>query len=503
MKHYLKLLCLLLPFIATAQQRSCLSEQHTDKLNIRSSYQFKTAFLDRNNNLFSCDSLIVPVAFHFQGTSADRECLSDFVEQQLKIINDDFAGTNADRQNFEKWKANYPNLNLGASCIKFKIANHNHPQGYGLQDSMKAITINKLVDEDWNADWSNYLNIFVKQVDDANLILGYSPLGGSGRGDGVVIAKYAFGGRGWCSDIGQNNNFDKGRTLTHELGHFFGLEHIWGNQQNCEEDDGIRDTPNQSTPNYGCIRNRISCSSVDLSMNFMDYVDDGCMYLFTHNQVRRMDAYVQTFLPHLVVNAYKVVKELEAVEIPEEIMTEPPLDTLAELPKDTIINDPGTDDDLPVIPTDKTPTMWILIGIIALTFGYSIINLIRGKNNAALGLFICFAVLACKKEQLKISEPILKGSWKINTDAKFFHIQRLDIYDTEIRFHYDTNEDGEIESVIENDYYSKQSGDIATLWVKWDDEYKPFATYFLHHNNRYLYLNKAGFKEIIFERINE
>lgn len=96
---------------------------------------------------------------------------------------------------------------------------------------------------------------------------------------------------------------DKGRTLTHELGHYFNLEHIWGDDNGAcpgdagYTDDGINDTPIQGAENYGCPTfPSVSCSASapngDMFMNYMDYSDDICLTMFTTGQVAVMQAEV-------------------------------------------------------------------------------------------------------------------------------------------------------------------------------------------------------------------
>jgi hypothetical protein len=87
--------------------------------------------------------------------------------------------------------------------------------------------------------------------------------------------------------------FDKGRTATHEIGHWMGLKHIWGDED-CGSDD-VDDTPTQLTFNYNCPSfPRLSpCSpnaNGDMFMNFMDLTNDACMYMFTAGQKRKMRA---------------------------------------------------------------------------------------------------------------------------------------------------------------------------------------------------------------------
>ena len=86
------------------------------------------------------------------------------------------------------------------------------------------------------------------------------------------------------------------------MGHFFGLQHIWGNDTdvNCDDTDFIDDTPNAAGPYYGCpTGEHESCGSPDMYQNFMDFTDDRCLAAFTHGQVLFMQAVLDTYYPGL------------------------------------------------------------------------------------------------------------------------------------------------------------------------------------------------------------
>jgi hypothetical protein len=110
---------------------------------------------------------------------------------------------------------------------------------------------------------------------------------------GAVIHYLSFGrGAGYRFFTG----YDLGRTATHEVGHCLGLVHIWGDK-NCG-DDKVDDTPLHNGPNFGCPEQglRSSCvgTPVQMTMNYMDYTDDRCMYFFTDGQAARADFFMNT-----------------------------------------------------------------------------------------------------------------------------------------------------------------------------------------------------------------
>lgn len=295
------------------KKRICAIETHMQQLMQNPS--FAKEYENRLNSFKKVQSTIrqkaqcnnpkiIPVAIHFQGINgADRSCLSTLSLRQIDILNEDFAGRNAD---ISKWTNNaasyFPGVSFGETCVQFVIANTNHPNGYNLQNGDLAITINQTNGDQVGA-WSGYLNIYV-QINTG--YLGYAPYGGSGNGDGVVIDASAFGAGQGCSGVSPDSPYNLGRTLTHEVGHYFLLDHIWGN--GCNSDDDVSDTPDQASDYDGCPNlGASSCGSTDMHMNYMDYTNDMCMYMFSAGQSLRMENYITANLNNMVNKGVVVV----------------------------------------------------------------------------------------------------------------------------------------------------------------------------------------------------
>ena len=287
----------------TARKRACASQDHMEKLlqddTYKQAYEQRKAKFARQlkTNVAESRALcsnpkVLPVAVHYQGANADRACLVALAQNQIAILNADYQGKNSD---IVQWTSNaastFPGLSNGEACIEFCLASKNHPNGFSLSDGDAAVTVNQTNGDQINA-WAGYINIIVNDADGA---LGYSPLGGSGNGDGVVINRDAFGAGNGCTGVSPQSPYDLGRTLTHEMGHYLNLDHIWGG--GCGQDDGIADTPEQATDNGGCPNiGAQSCGSPDLHMNYMDYTNDACMYMFTAGQASVMEGWMNANL---------------------------------------------------------------------------------------------------------------------------------------------------------------------------------------------------------------
>lgn len=289
--------------------RTCNSEAFTQELlqdsEYRRQHEIRFARLaQRNQNHqksdMGCpDPMTIAVAVHFQGfTNYNPNCMRDLAQGQIDVLNEDFQGINSDISNWQNEAADYfAGISNGEACLEFCLATYNHPAGYGLQDGDVAVTFNQ-ISGDFSPAWSGYLNIFVQDIEGD--FLGYSPFGGVGNGDGVVISPNNFGTIN-CPGTNLYSNFDLGRTVTHEVGHFLGLPHIWGYNESCASDDGISDTPDAQKPRFGCPQlGEATCGSTDLHVNYMDYTNDACMYMFSAGQTAVMENYVYMNLQNLV-----------------------------------------------------------------------------------------------------------------------------------------------------------------------------------------------------------
>ncbi len=298
----------------SAQIRTCGSTDHMSQLFNNPTFKAEWEQRQKNFKLESQNQVgskalcpnpvILPMAVHFQGVSnPNQTCLTALAVDQIRILNEDYQGTNSDISNWINNDAQYfPGLNYGETCIQFCLASSNHPSGYGLVEGQPAVTFNT-TSGDFNSAFSGYINIYVRNIS----FLGYSPLGGSGNGDGVVIDDQAFGSNSvsGCGTVSPGAPYNLGRTLTHELGHYLNLDHIWGN--GCNVDDGVGDTPQSQNEYYGCPNiPSSSCGSNDMLMNYMDYTNDACMYMFSAGQSTRMENYTAANLQNVINKGFTV-----------------------------------------------------------------------------------------------------------------------------------------------------------------------------------------------------
>ena len=225
----------------------------------------------------------------------EAENISDAqVKSQIAVLNRDFRAKNPDRSGVPAaWTSFVADAN-----IEFELATKD-PNG----KATTGITRTKTTKTSFPADnsvkttagggrppWpaARYLNIWVCSLGDG--LLGYAQFpGGPAKTDGVVVLHSAFGTKGTAKPP-----FNLGRTTTHEVGHWLNLRHIWADTLGCNGTDFVADTPNAAGPNFGSPTwPKISCANGpngDMFMNYMDYVDDVAMFMFTPGQAARMNA---------------------------------------------------------------------------------------------------------------------------------------------------------------------------------------------------------------------
>jgi len=290
------LVCILFTFGFTVKNHAQTPHCHADEMMNQHAIQHNVqheikAFKESLQHLTPTRNgenvLNIPVVIHVihQGESIGNgsNLTQARIMEQMQILNDDFSQSNSDQNQIP---AEFRNVAADVEiqfCLATTDPNGNATEGivrrqFGPIPSTTFMENNIKPQTQW--DPTRYLNIWIIRMPDP-AILGYAYLPMSSilnsSLDGVVISHLK---------IGNTNSTTKGRTLVHEVAHYFGVPHMWGSGYNdCNDDDNIADTPRRTIPYYGHpAYPQFTCGTSDMFMNFMDYVDDNCMFMFSEGQ---------------------------------------------------------------------------------------------------------------------------------------------------------------------------------------------------------------------------
>jgi PKD repeat protein len=245
----------------------------------------------------------IPVVVHVIYSNAAENISTAQVQSQIDVLNEDFRRLNADAINTRSVF-----LPAAADCdIEFCLAQRT-PSG-APTDGIDRVSwpgspfsdayVDGTIKPATSWDPTQYFNIWVcnlsggllgwAQFPDASGLSGMPASGGAANTDGVVLLHESVGRPPANPFPGPYN---LGRTATHEVGHWLGLRHVWGDG-GCSVHDFCADTPDAAGANFGCPLTANSCTETpsfpDMVENYMDYTDDDCMNIFTNDQKSRMN----------------------------------------------------------------------------------------------------------------------------------------------------------------------------------------------------------------------
>ncbi|MEO1262887.1 MAG: M43 family zinc metalloprotease [Bacteroidota bacterium] len=306
---------LLLLFLVNtlAAQNTCHSVEsrnlHFDNLESRNNYKEEREtkiynWINENREPSQYRTVLkIPVVVHIIYNSPAENISDEQIISQIEVLNRDFRAMNDDLGNVPAF---FQPL-IADVEMEFYLAPED-PDGNATTGVTRTFTNNFVGiggtssihytaqggQDAWNPE--RYLNIWVAKF--AGGIGGISSFPGIGPAaeDGIEINYEQFG------TINVEPPFHLGRTLTHEIGHYFNLEHPWGPELNdCCADDFVDDTPETCETYIGeCPTHPVvSCSMPDMFMNFMFYSNDACLNMFTQGQKTRMLATLNTMRPGL------------------------------------------------------------------------------------------------------------------------------------------------------------------------------------------------------------
>jgi len=315
------------PTLLSGQFHRCgTNEAHLERTNwLRKKAQTELTIQNylARNTIEQRSNITIPVVVHIVWNQEEENISDEQILSQIAVLNQDFRAMNIENSNVPpEFKAL-----VADTGIEFCLAKEDE-RGRATTGIVRTFTREQGVagndallknssfggSDAWDAE--RFLNIWVGRRNDG--LLGEATMPGEAEDweDGIVIDYRAFGNMGAALE---NEPYNLGRTLTHEVGHYLGLQHLWGksfDNSSCEGDDGLTDTPIQAESyNQKCPSGQVrTCQSLDMYMNFMNYTADACMSLFTLQQGERMSAVLNTIRKDLTANT--VCEMVNQVDFP-------------------------------------------------------------------------------------------------------------------------------------------------------------------------------------------
>jgi hypothetical protein len=261
---------------------------------------------------------MVPVVFHVVYNTAAENLPDSVLENQIAVMNNDYARLNDDTTNM---RSEFQPV-AGPTHIQFFLAGVTRTSttttSFGsfaailgdFDDLEKVKSTANGGQDPW--DQARYLNIWVcdMSINNMTFLLGYAtppdnlpnwPQGSTPDLEDGVVLQYQVVGSNNPNPLGIANYTVLGRTAVHEVGHYMGLRHIWGDGD-CTMDDGISDTPDaDEASQQDCDAQRNSCNADvnglgdlhDMIENYMDYSAETCQNSFTQEQAALMHAVLE------------------------------------------------------------------------------------------------------------------------------------------------------------------------------------------------------------------
>ncbi len=338
-KLFSTIFCLLLalPVFCQTPRKCGTTHAHQQMIKRDPSALVRKESLERATNAWRANNpnaaqnravVTIPVVVHVVYRTTAQNISDAQIQSQIAVLNRDYRKLNTDASNVPTvWKPLAADVQL-QFCLAART-----PAGAATNGITRTSTTTILFEDNPNTldedesdrvkssttggktgwDPQKYLNIWVCRLDGGTLGYSYFPsdIVGFPELDGIVVDYRAFGTSG-TAGTGVFPDSDLGRTATHEIGHYFNLSHTWGDDDEngppCQSDN-VSDTPACFEPTYGCEifpylvgTQCVTNANGQMFMNFMDYVDDNCMNLFTTGQAARMLAALNVERPNLITS---------------------------------------------------------------------------------------------------------------------------------------------------------------------------------------------------------